>query len=290
VVEAALLPESVKDRSPLAGLQVATPEEALRTFGRADAPLFLVGKVPPEDLRAVLARCAGVGCVVETVDELIAKSQGRVNLSEGDVSLLSRLSTQANRFALQRLLDLLLVHLLIPISAVPALLCALLVKLTSRGPVLFRQRRVGRWGREFTIYKFRSMYADAEKHTGPVWATENDPRITPWGRFMRRARLDELPQLWNVLLGHMSLVGPRPERPHFVQNLRSTIPLYDARHSVRPGITGWAQIRYAYGANEEDARRKLGYELFYILHRSFTFYFTVLLETVKVLIFRRGGR
>ncbi|MHC4490382.1 MAG: sugar transferase, partial [Planctomycetota bacterium] len=97
-------------------------------------------------------------------------------------------------------------------------------------------------------------------------------------------------QLWNVLVGHMSLVGPRPERPYFVQTLRATIPLYDARHSVRPGLTGWAQIRFAYGADEEDARRKLGYELFYILNRSFTFYFTVLLETIKVLIFRRGGR
>ena len=291
VVETALLPEAVEDRSSLAGLHVMSPDEALRTFGLHQAPLFLVGQVPPEALRPVLARCAGVGCVVETVDELVAKSQGRVNLTDGeDVSLLSRLSTQANRFALQRLLDILLVHILMPVSVIPAILSVLLVKLTSRGPILFKQTRVGRWGREFTLYKFRTMYADAEKHTGPVWATENDPRITPVGRFLRRARLDELPQLWNVLIGHMSLVGPRPERPYFVQTLRATIPLYDARHSVRPGLTGWAQIRYAYGANEEDARRKLGYELFYILNRSFTFYFTVLLETVKVLIFRRGGR
>ena len=291
VVEAVILPETVKDRSSMAGLPVLAPEDALRTFGRSDAPLFLVGKIPSEALRPVLSRCAGVGCVVETVDELVAKSQGRVNLTDGDdVSLLSRVSTQANRFALQRLLDIVLVHLLIPVSVIPAILSVLLVKLTSRGPTLFKQTRVGRWGREFTIYKFRTMHADAETQTGPVWATENDPRITLAGRFLRRARLDELPQIWNVMVGHMSLVGPRPERPYFVQTLRETIPLYDARHSVRPGLTGWAQIRYAYGANEEDARRKLGYELFYILNRSFTFYFTVLLETVKVLIFRRGGR
>ncbi|MHC4550575.1 MAG: sugar transferase [Planctomycetota bacterium] len=291
VVQAILLPVVVRDRAPMAGLPVLTPEEALNGFRHDDTRLFLVGRAPPEALRPILAPCAGLGCVVETVDELVAKSQGRVNLTDGDdVALLNRLSTQANRFAAQRLLDLVFVHILIPIFVVPALLSALLIKLTSRGPVFFRQKRVGRWGHEFTIFKFRTMYRDAEKETGPVFAREGDPRITPLGRILRRTRVDELPQLINVLLGQMSLVGPRPERRYFVRTLRETIPLYDARHSVRPGVTGWAQIRYGYGANEHDARKKLGYELFYILNRSFTFYCTVLLETVKVLVFRRGGR
>ena len=164
------------------------------------------------------------------------------------------------------------------------------MKLTSRGPALFAQTRVGRWGREFTIYKFRTMRVDAEKETGPVWATQDDPRVTKIGKFLRKTRLDEIPQLFNVIRGDMSLIGPRPERPHFVRNLSKTIPYYDARHAVRPGLTGWAQVRYQYGSDDEDARNKLSYELYYILHRSTVFYFAVLLETVKVVLFQRGSR
>jgi exopolysaccharide biosynthesis polyprenyl glycosylphosphotransferase len=253
--------------------------------------LLLVAHVPPAELRPVLSTCTGLGCVVETVDDLVARTQGRLNLTENDdIRLLNLISTQAHRFPTQRLLDLALVALMLPIAIPVALLCAIAVKLSSRGPVLFSQERVGRWGHEFKVRKFRTMVADAEKHTGPVWAQENDPRITRVGRVLRRARLDELPQLWNVLMGEMSLVGPRPERRFFVDSLREKIPLYDSRHAVRPGLTGWAQIRCSYGASEDDARMKLSYELFYVLNRSLTFYCTILLETLKVLIFRRGGR
>lgn len=290
-VKAILLPPDARDRSPMVGLPVHLPDEALDHLADRDVRLFVVGRVPAEALRPILPACAGAGCIIETVQELVAKSQGRVGLTEGsDITLLNRISTNANRFAAQRFLDIVLVHLMAPVALLLAIPVALLIKLTSRGPVLYRQERIGRWGRPFTIYKFRTMRADAERETGPVWAKENDPRLTPVGGWLRRTRLDELPQLWNVLRGDMSLVGPRPERPYFVADLRGKIPLYDARHSVRPGVTGWAQIRYDYGATEEDARTKLGYELFYILNRSLTFYFTVLLETGKVILFRRGAR
>jgi len=291
VVRSVLLPRAVMNRAALAGLPVRTPEEAMRHMREEGIRLLLVADVPASELRPVLSACTGLGCVVEGVDDLVARTQGRLNLTENDdIRLLNLLSTQAHRFRAQRLLDLLLVIVQLPLAIPLGILCALAVKLTSKGPILYRQPRVGRWGREFTLSKFRTMVVDAEKMTGPVWATEDDPRITPVGRILRRARLDELPQIWNVIKGDMSLVGPRPERRFFVESLREKIPLYDSRHAVRPGLTGWAQVRYAYAASDDDARMKLSYELFYVLHRSLTFYLTILLETVKVLIFRRGGR
>jgi exopolysaccharide biosynthesis polyprenyl glycosylphosphotransferase len=291
VVRSVLLPRQVANRTPMAGLPVRTPEEAIRHLREEGVRLLLVTAVPPEELRPVLPACTGLGCVVERVDDLVARTQGRLNLTgNDDIRLLNLLSTQAHRFAAQRLLDLMLVLVQLPVAIPLGLCCALAVKLSSRGPVLYRQERVGLWGREFTIAKFRTMVKDAEKMTGPVWASEDDPRITRVGRFLRRTRLDELPQLWNVIKGDMALVGPRPERRFFVESLREKIPLYDSRHSVRPGLTGWAQVRHAYAASDDDARTKLSYELFYILNRSLTFYLTILMETVKVLVFQRGGR
>jgi len=166
----------------------------------------------------------------------------------------------------------------------------LLVRLTSRGPVLYHQARVGLEGRVFTVHKFRSMRVDAEAGIGPVWARpDGDPRVTRIGRFLRRTRLDELPQLWNVLGGQMSLVGPRPERPEFVQELTREIPFYGQRHVVRPGLTGWAQVNYTYGATKEDALEKLQYDLFYIKNMSLALDFYVIFETVKTVILRRGA-
>jgi lipopolysaccharide/colanic/teichoic acid biosynthesis glycosyltransferase len=144
-------------------------------------------------------------------------------------------------------------------------------------------------GKAFTIYKFRSMRADAEQETGAVWSSEGDPRVTPFGRFLRRSRLDELPQLWNVLRGEMSLVGPRPERPEFVEDLTEQIPFYGQRHTVRPGVTGWAQVRHSYGASVEDALQKLQYDLFYVKHQSVTLDLFIVLETIKTVIVRRGS-
>jgi lipopolysaccharide/colanic/teichoic acid biosynthesis glycosyltransferase len=165
---------------------------------------------------------------------------------------------------------------------------ALAVRLDSPGPVLFRQERSGRFGKPFVLMKFRSMRADAEAKSGPVWAQQNDPRVTRVGRFIRKSRLDELPQLFNVLAGHMSMVGPRPERPHFIEQLASQIPYYHQRHIVKPGVTGWAQINYPYGNTVEDAVQKLQYDLFYIKYHSVPFDLSILVGTIKTVLLRRG--
>ena len=167
---------------------------------------------------------------------------------------------------------------------------ALLVKLDSPGPVFFSQVRVGKREREFVLYKFRTMCQNAESTTGAVWAQENDPRLRSIGRFMRKCRLDELPQLYNVLRGDMSLVGPRPERPEFVEKLKEAIPFYSKRHFVQPGITGWAQVSFPYGASVDDALEKLRYELYYIKNMSPILDTIIVLQTFKVVFFGRGGR
>jgi lipopolysaccharide/colanic/teichoic acid biosynthesis glycosyltransferase len=168
-------------------------------------------------------------------------------------------------------------------------LIVLAVRLSSPGPIFFSQTRVGQQGRLFTAYKFRTMRKDAEAQ-GAVWAAKNDPRVTPIGRFMRSTRIDEIPQLWNVLRGEMAFVGPRPERPEFVQWLSREIPYYDARHMIRPGITGWAQVRYQYGASLEETRQKLEYDLYYIKHQSIRLDLFILFETIKTVLLRRGAR
>lgn len=169
-------------------------------------------------------------------------------------------------------------------------LIALAVKLDSPGPVFFRQVRVGKGEKNFVLYKFRTMCKDAEKGTGAVWARENDPRVTRVGKFLRTTRLDEVPQLFNVLRGDMSFVGPRPERPEFVSQLEEEIPYYANRHYVKPGATGWAQVKYPYGASVEDAVEKLCYDLYYIKNFSLVLDFMIILETVKVVVFGRGAR
>ena len=167
---------------------------------------------------------------------------------------------------------------------------ACLIKLDSRGPILYRQERVGYRGQVFTILKFRSMRTDAERESGPQWAAQRDPRVTRVGAVIRKLRIDELMQIVNVLRGDMSFVGPRPERPHFVANLAALIPYYNERHWMRPGITGWAQINYPYGASIEDARRKLSYDLYYVKNRSIFLDFLILLQTVRVIFWNYGAR
>jgi sugar transferase (PEP-CTERM system associated) len=175
------------------------------------------------------------------------------------------------------------------IVAVPLMaVAAVLVKLTSTGPVLYSQLRVGQHGRVFLIRKFRSMRHNAEALTGAVWAVTNDDRLTPIGGFLRRSRIDELPQLWNVLVGDMSLVGPRPERPEFVEDLAQQIQFYGQRHVVKPGLTGWAQIRYRYGASMEDALEKLQYDLYYLKHMSIALDTFIILSTLKTVLSRQG--
>lgn len=168
------------------------------------------------------------------------------------------------------------------------LLISALIRVDSPGPILFRQLRVGLRGQPFLIWKFRSMQRNAEKF-GPQWAQANDPRISRVGWWLRMTRIDELPQLVNVLRGEMSLVGPRPERPEFVQGLRATIPYYDIRHTVRPGLTGWAQVRFRYGASAEDAHSKLQYDLYYVKHYSLALDFQIMMETIHVVILGKGA-
>ena len=167
---------------------------------------------------------------------------------------------------------------------------ALLIAVESKGPVIYRQDRVGRGGKQFTLLKFRSMRIDAEKDGKPSWAAVNDARVTRIGRFMRRARIDELPQLINVLRGEMSFVGPRPERPEFVKMLTEQIPFYSVRHSVKPGITGWAQVRYSYGSNVEQAVKKLEYDLYYVKNHTLLLDVLILVDTVRVVMIGDGAR
>ena len=188
----------------------------------------------------------------------------------------------------KRAVDIVVAVLGLILAAPLMLLVALAVRLTSHGPALYRQVRVGYRNRPFVVHKFRSMSVDAEAESGAVWAQAQDPRVTPIGRFLRKSRLDELPQLWNVLVGDMSFVGPRPERPEFVEDLTREIPFYSQRHAVRPGLTGWAQVKYAYGASREDALEKLQYELFYIKNMSISLDIYIILKTIKTVILRRG--
>ena len=192
---------------------------------------------------------------------------------------------EVSRRALDVIGSLLLLAFALPLL----LLVAFLIKVDSTGPVLYRQSRVGLHGRIFTMLKFRSMRVDAEV-AGPCWATDRDPRMTRIGAFIRATRLDEVPQLLNVLRGEMSLVGPRPERPHFVQQLAAIIPRYNERTHVLPGITGWAQINYPYGASVEDARAKLAFDLFYINNRALLLDLRILLRTIPVVLLRIGAR
>ncbi len=176
--------------------------------------------------------------------------------------------------------------------AIPTLLLiplvAVALKLTSPGPIFFRQKRTGRGGKSFDIIKFRSMHVDAEKHTGAVWAADNDPRISRIGKFLRTARIDELPQLWNILVGQMSLVGPRAERPEMDERLAGQIPFYHERYLIKPGLSGWAQINYPYGASLHDAIEKLQYDLYYIKRRSVMLDLEIILKTINISLRREG--
>jgi sugar transferase (PEP-CTERM system associated) len=218
----------------------------------------------------------------------------RLNLRALDPSWLIyadgfHISTATNTL-LKRLLDVAASLLLLFFTLPLFLLAALAIRFDSVGPVIYRQERVGRYGRRFNIYKFRTMRVDAERENGPQWASVGDNRVTRIGAFLRKTRIDELPQVLNVLKGEMSFVGPRPERPFFVDGLTREIPYYTERHRVQPGITGWAQINYPYGASIEDAKAKLSYDLYYIKNFSFLFDLLIILSTAKVVLFHKSGR
>lgn len=190
----------------------------------------------------------------------------------------------------KRLFDVFAAALLLVLALPLILLTILLIKLEGPGPIIYRQQRVGLFGRPFNCLKFRSMTADAERDGVAQWATRGDARVTRVGRFIRAARIDELPQLFNVLVGQMSLVGPRPERPVFVDQLKSDIPYYDIRHSVKPGITGWAQVRFTYASTLEETKRKLQFDLYYVKNNSLVMDVLILVDTVRVVLLREGAR
>jgi sugar transferase (PEP-CTERM system associated) len=244
------------------------------------------GRLPlPELLRAKLR-----GVRVEDVNSVYERLTGKLLVEDLRPSwLIFSDGFRASRWtrAVKRSFDLVFAVIGLVVAAPLMLLTAAAITLESGLPVLYRQERVGQNGRIFILNKFRSMRKDAENGT-PVWARTDDDRITRVGRFIRRTRLDELPQLWNILIGEMSLVGPRPERPEFVQMLSNDIPFYGQRHTIKPGLTGWAQVRYTYGASREDALEKLQYDLFYIKHMSLKLDLFIIIETAKTVILRRG--
>jgi exopolysaccharide biosynthesis polyprenyl glycosylphosphotransferase len=287
-------------------LSVLVPEGDAEVAGRLlKRPVARAPRGGPRLERRVIVSCPMRDPAVgRSIAELVARghdltsesatlrrAEGRVDVGRAD-PLNILLGRPRSRWldASSRILDILGSLVLLMILSPVLIAVSIAVALSSGFPVFYKQLRVGRGGRPFHVVKFRSMRKDAEKLSGPVWATEEDPRITSVGRFLRRYRLDELPQLFNVLMGTMALVGPRPERPHFCDVLREQVPLFELRTIVRPGLTGWAQVRLAYGASSDDAAAKLAYDLYYVGHRSPWFDLAILVETARVVLTGEGAR
>ena len=240
-----------------------------------------------------LMECRLRGIHVTDIVSFLERESGRVSVELMHPSWLifsNGFRSDFLRLATKRGFDVAVSAVMLVVTLPVSLLTALAIWLEDRGPVFYRQVRTGQNGRPFSVLKFRSMCPDAEPDGTARWAAANDPRVTRVGAIIRNARIDELPQLYNVLVGHMSFVGPRPERPQFVEQLAQAIPFYPARHCVKPGITGWAQVRYGYGASTRDARAKLEYDLYYVRHHSLAFDLMVLLQTVEIVLFRIGAR
>jgi sugar transferase (PEP-CTERM system associated) len=242
-------------------------------------------------LEPVLLRLRGIPIEdCHTFYERLMSKIAVTDLDPGWIALSSGFRRTRAVLLTKRAVDMIVSAVGLVLAAPIAALAAVAIKVESGGPIVYRQERVGQDERPFTLYKFRSMVADAEAETGPVWASVADPRVTRVGRILRKLRIDEIPQMINVLKGEMSFVGPRPERPFFVAQLKEKIPYYSLRFSVKPGITGWAQILHDYGDSEADALEKLQYELYYIKNVSVVFDLQIILETLKVIIFGRGAR
>jgi len=245
-------------------------------------------ELPVQDLLNIRFR----GVIVEGVGDLCERLSGKIQLEGLRPSALLysegfriRQSQQLARQIVSTVAAAIGLTLFLPFFPI----VVLLIRLTSTGPIFFKQTRVGVGGRAFHVYKFRSMFTDAEA-AGARWAVKNDPRVTRFGMFMRKTRIDEIPQLWNVLRGDMGFVGPRPERPEFVPYLAENLPFYELRHLIRPGLTGWAQVRYGYGATLAEAREKLEYDLYYVKHMSLGLDLLIMFETVKTILRRRGAQ
>ncbi|MBL9078761.1 MAG: YraN family protein [Planctomycetes bacterium] len=314
--EALQLARMIHD-SPMAGFEVfglvSEPEQPALSTQPGDPPLL--GTL--DNLRD-LCRREGINRVVVAlrerrgkvpVDRLLECRMDGVQIEERETMyerLTGKLAVESMRpsyliygrgfardpiaMVLKRILDILVSLVGLVLSLPICALAALAIKLTSPGPIFFRQERVGQDGETFRLIKFRTMRTDAERESGPVWAQKNDARVTTVGRFLRLSRIDEIPQFVNILGGQMSFVGPRPERPHFVEQLTQQVPFYPLRHTVKPGLTGWAQVRHPYGASIEDAAEKLRYDLYYIKNASPLFDLSIILRTIAVILHGKGAR
>ena len=285
-----------EDGAALPGGKVLGPMVSLREIIQATNPDRIVVGMTERRMRMPVGELLDLrfaGHIIEEAASTYEKVCGRVCLKELRPSQLiysGELGPRRTSMFYQTVANLITGDIGI-VAAMPImLLTALAVRLTSAGPVLYRQVRVGMDGIPFTLYKFRSMRADAEAETGAVWASKDDPRVTPFGRTIRKLRIDEIPQLFNVLKGEMSVVGPRPERPEFVQSLSEKIPYYRQRHCVRPGITGWAQVNYKYGDTLEDTVQKLEYDLYYIKNMSPSLDCYIIFLTIKATLLSRGSQ
>jgi sugar transferase (PEP-CTERM system associated) len=280
----------------LAGAKLLGPMSSLREIVRATQPSrVVVGMFERRNRMPVteLLELRFAGHIIEEVATTYERVCGRVSLKELRPSQLifsGELGPRPQNLIAQRVWNMAVAVIGLIVSSPIMLLTALAVRVSSPGSILYQQERVGLDGAPFTVYKFRSMRADAEAATGAVWAAKDDPRVTPVGRFIRRVRFDELPQLYNVLKGNMSIVGPRPERPEFVNALSEKIPYYRQRHCVRPGITGWAQINYKYGDTELDTIQKLEYDLYYIKNMSLSLDNYIIFHTLKAMLLSRGAQ
>ena len=285
-----------EDTDALPGGKVLGPVGALREIIEATHPDRIVVGMTERRMRMPVAELLDLRFAGHIIEEAAATYEnvcGRVCLKELRPSQLiysGELGPRRASMFYQTVINLIVATLGVIVATPLVLLTALAVRLSSAGPVLYRQVRVGMNGNPFTLYKFRSMRADAEAQTGAVWASKDDPRVTPVGRILRKLRIDEIPQLFNVLKGEMSIVGPRPERPEFVQALSEKIPYYRQRHCVRPGITGWAQVNYKYGDTLEDTIRKLEYDLYYIKNMSPSLDSYIIFLTVKAILLSRGSQ
>ncbi len=277
------------------GARIQCDFDSLATYspGRCDRIIVALdekrGKFPVRQLMALRL----LGVEIEEATSFFERVSGKIAVETMLPSWLifsDGFKTSALKSALKRLTDVIFSVGMIIATAPLMAFTAVLIKLDSRGPVLYRQDRVGRNGQEFKVMKFRSMRQDAEAKSGPTWAAVNDTRVTRVGKVIRKIRVDELPQLWNVLRGDMSFVGPRPERGHFVNKLVEKIPYYQLRMTVRPGLTGWAQVEFPYGASEEDALEKLKYDLYYIKNNNLVLDLWIVMKTVKVVLMGSGAR
>lgn len=276
-----------------AATAIATPATALALI-KAQAVDAIV--IATDERRGLphqsLLECRLSGTTIEDFASFWERHAAHLDLDSLQPSWLTYsdgFSMNQGRLFVKAGFDYAIAALLLLVTAPITLVTAALIKLTSAGPIFFRQERVGRHGKIFTVLKFRSMTVDAEK-AGPQWAKANDSRVTAIGRFIRKVRIDEIPQVINLLRGEMSFVGPRPERPHFVRQLSEAIPYFNERHRVKPGLSGWAQVNYPYGASVEDARNKLAYDLYYLKNGSLFLDFLILLRTVHVVLWPFGAR